>query len=237
MRLRLKSGCARRWAHVASGFDRRPLSFSTACFLRTCPSMPAQDYKNIQEGVYKLPWDMTTRGHRQFSPLWVARRSAQAMLYSITTSLSPISHHCHIAAVSGLFGQVLHLFGMALAVTKNVFTPITMCVSCWRCLPTGIVPDNAVSCGTVCDGGERDAEAPGRGEAGGCLAEVPAVPAVLPQHLPLPGALAASARTCLCICSCQDLPSHVPLGLPSTAVSRMCLCRMSRIMHAQRRPH
>lgn len=36
-----------------------------------------QDYKNIDDGVYKLPWDMTTRGHRQWSPFWVARRSAQ----------------------------------------------------------------------------------------------------------------------------------------------------------------
>ncbi len=36
-----------------------------------------QDYKNIEERVYKLPWDMTTRGHRQWSPFWIARRSAQ----------------------------------------------------------------------------------------------------------------------------------------------------------------
>ena len=36
-----------------------------------------QDWRNICEGVYALPWDMTTRGHRQWSPLWVARRSAQ----------------------------------------------------------------------------------------------------------------------------------------------------------------
>jgi hypothetical protein len=38
----------------------------------------SQDYRNIEDGMYKLPWDMTTRGHRQFSPFWVARRSAQA---------------------------------------------------------------------------------------------------------------------------------------------------------------
>jgi hypothetical protein len=47
---------------------------SEGCYLACCA---AQDFKNIQEGVYKLPWDMTTRGHRQWSPLWVARRSAQ----------------------------------------------------------------------------------------------------------------------------------------------------------------
>ncbi|EIE27631.1 S-adenosyl-L-methionine-dependent methyltransferase [Coccomyxa subellipsoidea C-169] len=40
-------------------------------------AMYYQDYKNIEEGVYKLPWDMTTRGHRQWSPFWIARRSAQ----------------------------------------------------------------------------------------------------------------------------------------------------------------
>ena len=27
--------------------------------------------------MYKLPWDMTTSGHRQWSPFWVAQRTAQ----------------------------------------------------------------------------------------------------------------------------------------------------------------
>ena len=30
-----------------------------------------QDYKNITAGAYKLPWDMTTRGHKQWNPLAV----------------------------------------------------------------------------------------------------------------------------------------------------------------------
>ena len=34
---------------------------------------PAQDYQNIKAGLYKLPWDMTTRGHHQWNPLWVMR--------------------------------------------------------------------------------------------------------------------------------------------------------------------
>lgn len=32
----------------------------------------SQDLKLIQQGAFKLPWDMTTFGHRQFNPLWVA---------------------------------------------------------------------------------------------------------------------------------------------------------------------
>lgn len=34
----------------------------------------AQDYRNIQEGRYNLPWDMTTPRHRQFNPLYIARK-------------------------------------------------------------------------------------------------------------------------------------------------------------------
>ncbi|CAL8463579.1 g3113 [Coccomyxa elongata] len=48
-------------------------------------AMYYQDYKNIDEGVYKLPWDMTTRGHRQWSPFWVARRSAQFVAEATAT--------------------------------------------------------------------------------------------------------------------------------------------------------
>jgi hypothetical protein len=33
-----------------------------------------QDYRNIQEGRYNLPWDMTTPRHRQFNPLFIARK-------------------------------------------------------------------------------------------------------------------------------------------------------------------
>ena len=29
------------------------------------------DLRLIQEGVYKLPWEMTTPRHRQFNPFWV----------------------------------------------------------------------------------------------------------------------------------------------------------------------
>ena len=32
-----------------------------------------QDYQNIANGVYRLPWDMTTRGHHQWNPLWVVQ--------------------------------------------------------------------------------------------------------------------------------------------------------------------
>ena len=29
---------------------------------------PLQDYQNITGSLYKLPWDMTTRGHKQWNP-------------------------------------------------------------------------------------------------------------------------------------------------------------------------
>lgn len=35
-----------------------------------------QDYENIKEGKYGLPWDMTTPRHRQFNPLFMLRRGA-----------------------------------------------------------------------------------------------------------------------------------------------------------------
>jgi hypothetical protein len=35
-----------------------------------------QDYEHIDNGHYSLPWDMVTR-NRQWSPLYVAQRSAQ----------------------------------------------------------------------------------------------------------------------------------------------------------------
>lgn len=35
-----------------------------------------QDLAAIKAGVYRLPWDMTTPSHRQFNPLFVARKTA-----------------------------------------------------------------------------------------------------------------------------------------------------------------
>ena len=34
------------------------------------------DLRNIKEGAYKLPWDMTTPGHRQFDPIFALRQAA-----------------------------------------------------------------------------------------------------------------------------------------------------------------
>ena len=36
-----------------------------------------QDYEHIDSGHYSLPWDMVTPRNRQWSPLYVAQRSAQ----------------------------------------------------------------------------------------------------------------------------------------------------------------
>ncbi len=35
--------------------------------------LPEQDFKNIQAGVYKLPWDMTSLRNKQYDPLHVVR--------------------------------------------------------------------------------------------------------------------------------------------------------------------
>lgn len=32
-----------------------------------------QDYKNIEAGIYKLPWDMTTLRNKQYDPLYILR--------------------------------------------------------------------------------------------------------------------------------------------------------------------
>ena len=55
------SGCA--WGSPASASTR-------AC---------AQDYQHIEQGYYSLPWDMVETRNRQWSPLHVARRSAQVI--------------------------------------------------------------------------------------------------------------------------------------------------------------
>ena len=39
-------------------------------------SFVLQDFKNIEAGVYKLPWDMTTPNHRQYNPVHVLRTAA-----------------------------------------------------------------------------------------------------------------------------------------------------------------
>jgi hypothetical protein len=36
-----------------------------------------QDLANIKAGAYKLPWDMTTIGHQQYNPFFIARQSAR----------------------------------------------------------------------------------------------------------------------------------------------------------------
>lgn len=36
-----------------------------------------QDLRVIKEGGYKLPWDMTTLGHRQTNPLYMAGKASE----------------------------------------------------------------------------------------------------------------------------------------------------------------
>ncbi|KAG2430118.1 hypothetical protein HXX76_010217 [Chlamydomonas incerta] len=44
-----------------------------------------QDYDNIRDGAYPLPWDMTSPRHRQYNPVNVLGRSAQFIQESVAT--------------------------------------------------------------------------------------------------------------------------------------------------------
>ena len=44
-----------------------------------------QDYENIKSGAYALPWDMTTPSHRQFNPLYIARKASQFVTEAVDT--------------------------------------------------------------------------------------------------------------------------------------------------------
>ncbi|GLC55741.1 hypothetical protein PLESTB_001020700 [Pleodorina starrii] len=44
-----------------------------------------QDYDNICAGYYPMPWDMVTPGHRQYNPLFMLTKTAQAVEESVAT--------------------------------------------------------------------------------------------------------------------------------------------------------
>jgi len=44
-----------------------------------------QDYENIKEGRYALPWDMTTPTHRQYNPVFVLRNGAKFVREAVDT--------------------------------------------------------------------------------------------------------------------------------------------------------
>jgi ubiquinone/menaquinone biosynthesis C-methylase UbiE len=44
-----------------------------------------QDYENVRRGIYKLPWDMTTSGHRQTNPLNVLDKFTRFMREASST--------------------------------------------------------------------------------------------------------------------------------------------------------
>ena len=48
-----------------------------AVVLQPSTRVCVQDYQHIEQGCYSLPWDMVETRNRQWSPLHVARRSAQ----------------------------------------------------------------------------------------------------------------------------------------------------------------
>ncbi len=71
----------------------------------------AQDYRNIEQDVYKLPWDMTTSGHRQWSPFWVAQRTAQVSAKSLQVSLQCHGFTCCNWTAAGACHAVRFLCG------------------------------------------------------------------------------------------------------------------------------
>lgn len=54
-------------------FPRPPLSISPCGLTKTAEN---QCCCSRRAGLYKMPWDMTTLGHRQYNPLFVLRKAA-----------------------------------------------------------------------------------------------------------------------------------------------------------------
>ena len=46
-----------------------------------------QDYDNVRKGVYKLPWDMTTLGHKQTNPLNILDKFTRWGITHVTSIL------------------------------------------------------------------------------------------------------------------------------------------------------
>ncbi|KAK9815790.1 hypothetical protein WJX72_009506 [[Myrmecia] bisecta] len=88
----LASLAATRAAFARKGLDnsstsvaKNPSLEGTARMLAETMAMYNQDLVHIQEGLYKLPWDMTTLTHRQYNPLFVARRGLQFLAEAANT--------------------------------------------------------------------------------------------------------------------------------------------------------
>jgi hypothetical protein len=58
------------WSDVLLGQDSKMLQLP--CDILSVV-LPEQDLKNIEAGVYKLPWDMTTLRNKQYDPLHLMR--------------------------------------------------------------------------------------------------------------------------------------------------------------------
>lgn len=88
-----------------------------------------QDLRLIKEGAFKLPWDMTTPGHRQFNPLYIAsqfrrfvaesnkvlgaRAKGPAEAYKVPfrqSSLYPEYYQNNFHFQTGAAGFVFHLY-------------------------------------------------------------------------------------------------------------------------------
>jgi len=69
--LRLWSNCHWRCSGQADAEGPYPINNAARARL-VCEAyeMFRQDLTNIQQGVYKLPWDMTTLNHRPYNPLY-----------------------------------------------------------------------------------------------------------------------------------------------------------------------
>jgi ubiquinone/menaquinone biosynthesis C-methylase UbiE len=62
-----EGGTGRRLEKLVRGGATGPIAEALATY--------AQDFENIKAGLYKMPWDMTTPGHRQYNPLFVLRKA------------------------------------------------------------------------------------------------------------------------------------------------------------------
>eukprot|EP00798_Chlamydomonas_sp_ICE-L_P005822 gene5822-6107_t len=88
-----------------------------------------QDYDNIDRGLYKLPWDMTTLTHRQYNPLFAISRTVSFVNEAVQT----LSYHYQTdgwlsdksAAVYEHSTETL-FFGRQDAMQRSALVPISM---------------------------------------------------------------------------------------------------------------
>ena len=107
------------------------MPLNPAVQLRPTCNERMQDYRNVEQGVYALPWDMTTSSHRQWSPFWVAQRTAQVCPSCPQCPaypdlfLAPRVQQCQHASVCSLRAIMPHLLLVRPAFPTNEWSRLS----------------------------------------------------------------------------------------------------------------